>query len=248
MEVPCLIGERLNFTGSAAFAQAFLDHEWSAIEQMAAQQVDAGASVLDVCLSGCGRGEAQATVEFYNYCQIGAPVFIDSMNPEVMEAAVQVFPSVAAFNSANLARGAAKFQLVCELAAHYKVSVVAACIDEDGIATTAAAKLRIAERLLELASAILPLDRIILDLLALPLRTLPNSGAESLTAVREMARSFPEVRTLLAISNVSYSLAPRARAACERDFLERALGAGLSCAIANTARCKGLIGKATHYI
>jgi len=238
MNSPFLIGERLNVTGSSAFAGALRLRDWTTVRRLAAEQLRSGAQALDICLTGSGEDEVDVTREFYTECRLNIPVFIDSVNPEVMEAAVQTHPHITALNSANLAKGDEAFQRACQLAAKCNVSLVCGCIDEDGVAVSAVRKLSTIERLLTLSAPHLTPESIILDLLALPIRTLPDSLAESVKAVREVKLRFPAAKTLLAISNVSYSLPLPDRAKIENEFFQRSADAGLDFAIVNTARLR----------
>lgn len=228
MKLPLIVGEKLNVTGCAVFAAALRSRDWAAVRRIATEQLQAGAWALDVCLSGCRQNEAEAAREFFLNSGLDAPVFIDSMNIEVMRIALEVYPRVAGLNSANLFHGRELFEATCKLAAHNQVLLVIGCIDEHGIAVTAEQKIRAAERLLQLATRYIPESHILLDLLALP-----NSPEESILAVKSAAQRFPTISSLLAISNISYGLPPGKRAACERDFFRRAVQCGLGYAIAN---------------
>src|SRR5438067_13345223 len=128
------------------------------------------------------------------------------------------------------------------LVAEHGVAVVVMCIDEEGQARTADWKVRVASRTIEdlVANWGMRVGDIIVDCLTFPITTgqeeTRRDGLETIEAIRELKRRYPEVQTTLGVSNVSFGLNPAARAVLNSVFLDECVRAGLDSAIVHASR------------
>ena len=148
-------------------------------------------------------------------------------------------------NSINLEDGEERFEKVVPLLRAYGGAVVVGCIDEDkrqGMAVTRQRKLAIAERCHDLLTGKygLPARDLIFDALVFPVGTgdanYIGSAVETIEGIRAIKQRFPECKTILGISNVSFGLPPAGREVLNSVFLYHCTKAGLDYAIVNTER------------
>ncbi|MCX7827276.1 MAG: dihydropteroate synthase, partial [Verrucomicrobiae bacterium] len=149
---PLLIGERVNAQGSRKMKQLLLAEDYAGIVQIARQQVENGAHVLDVCVAVTERGDeaAQMRILVKKLAQsIEAPLMFDSTDPKVFEAALKAYPGRALLNSINMENGLERIEAVCPIAEEHGAALVALTISKDdgGRAKTADVKVRVAEKL-----------------------------------------------------------------------------------------------------
>jgi 5-methyltetrahydrofolate--homocysteine methyltransferase len=241
---PLLVGERVNTQGSRKIKQALLADDFDTPLQVARGQVDGGAHVLDVCVAMTERAdEAEQMRQLVKKLEMGveAPLVIDSTEASVIQAALETYPGRAVVNSINLENGRQRVEAVLPLAREHGSAVVALTIDEEGMAKTADRKLAIAKRIYEIATGEygLPPEALLFDALTFPVTTgqeeLRDSALQTLDGIRRIKLELPGVLTILGVSNVSFGVAPHARAALNSVFLYHAVEAGLDAAIVNPA-------------
>jgi 5-methyltetrahydrofolate--homocysteine methyltransferase len=239
--MPLLVGQRINGEGSRRAKRLLLAGDYDGIVLLAREQLDAGADIIDVCVAIRGEdGEAErmAAVVPRLVAEIDAPLMIDSHDPAVLARGLEVMSGRHAIvNSVSLQHGPDAVLHAARLARRHGAAIVALCIDETGMARTAAHKLDVARRLVEIIvgtcgtpAASLYLDPLVF---ALPSRdaTWASSALDTIDALRSIKRSFPGVRTIAGISDVSFGLRPAARALLNAAFLHHCSGAGLDAAI-----------------
>ena len=129
-----VVGERTNANGSKQFRQALLDGDWDTTVAMARAQVKEGAHVLDVCVDYVGRDGRADMVEIASRLATGVPLplVLDSTEPEVLEAGLQLIGGRPVLNSANLEEGeepGRRFDRVMSLAREYGAAVICLAID-----------------------------------------------------------------------------------------------------------------------
>jgi 5-methyltetrahydrofolate--homocysteine methyltransferase len=170
---------------------------------------------------------------------------IDSTDAAVIEAALRHCQGKSIVNSINLEDGEERFEKVVPLLRAYGGAVVVGCIDENktqGMAVTRARKLAIAERCHDLLTGKygLPARDLIFDALVFPVGTgdanYVGSAVETIEGIRAIKARFPECKTILGISNVSFGLPPAGREVLNSVFLYHCTKAGLDYAIVNTER------------
>src|SRR5437867_3814910 len=210
-------------------------------------QVKNTAHVLDVCLANPDRDEAADMDRFMAALtrKVKVPLMIDSTDAAVIELALRHCQGKAIVNSINLEDGEERFEKVCPLLRTYGAAVIVGCIDEDkqqGMAVTAGRKLAIAERAHTLLTQKygIPARDLIFDPLVFPVGTgdqnYVGSAVETIEGVRLIKERFPECKTILGISNVSFGLPPAGREVLNAVFLYDCTKAGLDYAIVNTER------------
>lgn len=241
---PLLIGERTNANGSKQFRQLLQQGDFDAMVQMAKEQAQEGAHVLDVCTAYVGRDEVSDMAELVTRfaTQVTLPLVIDSTEPPVVEAALELIGGRAIVNSIHLEDGGDRLRQVAGLCVKHGAAVVALTIDEDGMAKTADRKLTIAKRIAQIASdefGLRPED-ILFDPLTFTLGSgdpeFRRAGIETLNAIRRIKQEIPGAHTVLGVSNISFGLAPHARHVLNSVFLHHAVEHGLDAAIVHAAK------------
>ena len=239
-----LVGERLNATGSKRFRELLFQGDFEGIKELAKEQVDEGAHMLDVSTAWTGRDE-KADMEAVLKAivpEVPVPIMVDTTSPEVLEAALKLVPGRPAVNSVNFEDGEEKFDRVASLARAHGALVVALAIGEKGMAKTVEEKVALARRMyrrLTEKHGFLP-HEILFDLLTFPI----TQGDEetrrlalfTLEAIRVLKDEFPEAGFILGVSNVSFGLKPRARRVLNSVFLHEAARAGLTAAIVHPGK------------
>jgi 5-methyltetrahydrofolate--homocysteine methyltransferase len=237
---PLLVGERINAQGSRKLKRLLLAEDYDAIVQLAREQVEGGAHVLDVCCALTERSDEDVQMRevVRRLAQsVEAPLMIDSTEPRVIATALENYPGRAIINSVHLEGGRGKIDTVLPLAREHGAAVVALTIDEDGMAKTAARKLDVARRIYEICCGEygLPPGALIFDALTFTLATgdpeFANSAVETIEGIRAIKSALPGVLTSLGVSNVSFGLKPQARAALNSVFLHHCVQAGLDLAL-----------------
>ncbi|HET6571270.1 MAG TPA: dihydropteroate synthase, partial [Solirubrobacterales bacterium] len=239
---PTLVGERVNSQGSKKAKQLLLADDYDGLVQVAEDQVEGGAHVLDVCVALTERQDEDeqmaAVVERISLTQ-PAPIQVDSTEPEVIEAALEKIPGRAIVNSVNLEAGPDKANVVAPLAKAHGAALIALTIDEVGMAKTADRKVEIAERIRDLACGEHGLDpeALIFDALTFTLTTGDDewkpSAVETIEGIRRIKAEIPGVKTSLGVSNVSFGVGQPARAVLNSVFLHHCVEAGLDLAMVN---------------
>ena len=239
---PTLVGERVNSQGSRKAKELLLADDYDGLVQVAEDQVEGGAHVLDVCVALTERQDEdeqmRQVVKRVSLTQ-PSPIQIDSTEPDVMRMALEQIPGRAIVNSVNLEAGRDKLDTVVPLAIQHGAAVIALTIDEVGMAKTAERKVEIAQRIKELACDEHGLDPelLIFDLLTFTLTTGDEewrpSAVETIEGIRALKQALPQVKTSLGVSNVSFGVSPTARAVLNSVFLHHCVEAGLDLAMVN---------------
>jgi 5-methyltetrahydrofolate--homocysteine methyltransferase len=244
---PLFVGERTNVIGSRKFKELIVAERFDDAAEVGRAQVKAGAQVLDVCLANPDRDESIDMDRFMAELtrRVKVPLMIDSTDAAVIELALRHCQGKAIVNSINLEDGEERFEKVCPLLRRYGGAVVVGCIDEDkqqGMAVTRERKLAIAERSYRLLTEQygVPARDLIFDPLVFPVGTgdvnYIGSAQATIDGVRAIKERFPECKTILGISNVSFGLPPAGREVLNGVFLYHCIKAGLDYAIINTER------------
>jgi 5-methyltetrahydrofolate--homocysteine methyltransferase len=239
---PTLVGERVNSQGSKKAKELLLADDYDGLVQVAEDQVEGGAHVLDACVALTERQDEdeqmKAVVKRISLTQ-PAPIQVDSTEPEVIKAALEQIPGRAIVNSINLEAGRDKADVVIPLAKEHGAALIALTIDEVGMAKTAQRKVEIAERIRDIACGEHGLDpeALIFDALTFTLTTGDEewrpSAVETIEGIRRIKAEIPGVKTSLGVSNVSFGVSPRPRAVLNSVFLHHCVEAGLDLAMVN---------------
>jgi 5-methyltetrahydrofolate--homocysteine methyltransferase len=241
------IGERTNANGSRAFRDAMLEEKWDDCVDIARNQIRDGAHVLDVCIDYVGRDGVDDVREIVSRFASAStlPLVIDSTEPAVLQAGMELIGGRPIVNSVNFEDGEAsdsRFARIMPLVKEHGAAVVALTIDEEGQARTTEGKLRIASRLIDtlVNDWQMRVDDILVDCLTFPIATgqeeTRRDAIETIEAIRELTAKYPGVHTTLGVSNVSFGLNPAARTVLNSVFLNEAMAAGLDSAIVDAAK------------
>jgi 5-methyltetrahydrofolate--homocysteine methyltransferase len=244
---PVLVGERTNVLGSRKFKRLIAEGQFEAAAEIARAQVKNGAQVIDVCLQDPDRDEVADVNAFLERAirMVKAPLMLDSTDAKVMELGLKWSQGKSILNSINLEDGEARFQAVVPLAQRYGAALVVGTIDEDpenGMAVTRDRKLEVARRSYTLLTEKyeFPAEDIIFDPLVFPCGTgdakYVGSAEETIEGIRLIKAAFPESKTILGISNVSFGLPESGREVLNSVFLYHATRAGLDLAIVNSEK------------
>src|SRR5688572_26299781 len=239
---PTLVGERVNSQGSRKAKELLLTDDYDGLLQVAEDQVEGGAHVLDVCVALTERQDEdeqmRRVVKKVSLTQ-PAPIQVDSTEPEVIERALDQIPGRAIVNSVNLEAGRDKLDKVVPIALQHGAALIALTIDEVGMAKTRERKLEVAQRITELVCDEHGMDRelLIFDALTFTLTTGDEewkpSAIETIEGIRLIKEHLPGVKTSLGVSNVSFGIGLTARSVLNSVFLHHCVEAGLDLAMVN---------------
>jgi 5-methyltetrahydrofolate--homocysteine methyltransferase len=239
---PTLVGERVNSQGSRKAKELLLADDYDGLVQIAEDQVEGGAHVLDLCVALTERqdeDEQMRLVAKRVSLTQPAPIQVDSTEPEVIERALEQIPGRAIVNSVNLEAGRDKLDRVVPVAQAHGAALIALTIDEVGMGKTRARKLEIARRIHELVCAEHGMDPrlLIFDALTFTLTTGDEewrpSAVETIEGIRLIKAELPGVLTSLGVSNVSFGIGLPARSVLNSVFLHHCVEAGLDLAMVN---------------
>jgi len=242
------VGERTNITGSARFKKLILAGDYAGALDIARQQVEAGAQIIDVNMDdGLLDGE-QAMETFLKLVAAEpdiarVPIMIDSSKWSVIEAGLKCVAGKAVVNSISLKEGEAPFIAQARKVRRYGAAVVVMAFDEAGQADTAARKADICERAYQLLTEDgCPPEDIIFDpnifAVATGIEEHNNYGVDFITACAEIKRRCPYVRISGGVSNLSFSFRGNepVRRAMHSVFLYHAIQAGMDMGIVNAGQ------------
>ncbi len=241
------IGERTNANGSKAFREAMNDGRYDDCVEIARQQTRDGAHLLDLCVDYVGRDGAADMREIAGRLATAAtlPLVLDSTEPEVIATGLELLGGRAVVNSVNYEDGdgpQSRMARIMPLVKEHGAAVIALTIDEQGQARTAEWKVQVATRLIEDLTRNwgMQVGDIIVDCLTFPITTgqdeTRRDAIETIEAIREVKRRYPDVQTTLGVSNVSFGLKPPARAVLNSVFLNECVKAGLDSAIVHASK------------
>ncbi len=233
---PRIIGERINPTGKKKCKEALQNKDMNFILSEAESQINGGAHILDVNtgLPGIDESEMMTLAVKTIQAAFNTPLQLDSSEDKVLEHALRYYNGKALVNSVNGKQEV--MDKVLPLIKHYGGSLVALCIDEDGIAPTAEGRVRVAEKIIaEAARYGIPVRDIFIDTLTLTVSSEQKAALETVRAIRILKEKYGSqgIQFVLGVSNISFGL-PR-RDIINSRFFELALDAGLTAAIINPA-------------
>ena len=242
------IGERTNVTGSARFKKLILADDYEAAVEVARDQVDNGAQVIDVNMD---EGLLDAEHAMTTFLKLIAaepdiarvPVMIDSSKWEVIEAGLKCVSGKPIVNSISMKEGEDAFLEHARKCMDYGAAVVVMAFDETGQADTKERKVEICSRAYDLLTGIgFPPEDIIFDpnifAVATGIEEHDRYGLDFLEAVQEIKQRCPHAKTSGGLSNLSFSFRGNetVRRAMHSVFLFHAIPAGLDMAIVNAGQ------------
>src|SRR3712207_4295260 len=150
---PLLVGERVNTQGSRKVKRLLLADDYEGVLEVAREQAESGAHVLDVCVALTERAdeaEQMARVVKLLSMSVEQPLMIDSTEAPVIERALENVPGRAIVNSINMENGRKRIDAVVPLAKKHGAALVALTIDEIGMAKTRDRKLEVARKIYDI--------------------------------------------------------------------------------------------------
>jgi 5-methyltetrahydrofolate--homocysteine methyltransferase len=243
------VGERTNVTGSRRFAKLIIDGEYEEALEVARQQVENGAQVIDVNMDEGMLDSAAAMTRFLRLVATEpaiarVPVMIDSSRWSVIEAGLKCVQGKSVVNSISLKEGEAEFLRQARLVRRYGAAVIVMAFDERGQADTVERKVAIAARAYRLLTgqAGVPPEDIIFDpnIFAIATGIEEHSGyaLDFIEATRRIKATLPHALVSGGVSNVSFSFRGNEpiREAIHAVFLYHAVRAGMDMGIVNAGQ------------
>ncbi|USA39425.1 methionine synthase [Pelagerythrobacter marinus] len=242
------IGERTNVTGSARFKKLIMDGDYVAAVEVARQQVENGAQVIDVNMDEGLLDAVEAMTTFLKLIAAEpdiarVPVMIDSSKWEVIEAGLKCVSGKPIVNSISMKEGEAQFLEQARLCLDYGAAVVVMAFDEVGQADTRERKVEICTRAYDLLTGIgFPPEDIIFDpnvfAVATGIEEHDRYALDFLEATRAIKAACPHVHVSGGLSNLSFSFRGNetVRRAMHSVFLYHAIPAGMDMAIVNAGQ------------
>ncbi len=243
------IGERTNVTGSARFKKLILEGDYTAAVEVARQQVENGAQIIDVNMDEGMLDGAAAMTTFLNLIAAEpdiarVPVMVDSSKWAVIEAGLQCVQGKAVVNSISMKEGEDSFREQARACLAYGAAVVVMAFDEAGQADTAPRKIEICQRAYGILTEEIgfPPEDIIFDpnifAVATGIDEHNNYAVDFIEAAREIRRTCPGCHISGGLSNVSFSFRGNepVRRAMHSVFLYHAIPAGMDMGIVNAGQ------------
>jgi 5-methyltetrahydrofolate--homocysteine methyltransferase len=243
------IGERTNVTGSAAFKKLIKAGDYEAALQVARQQVENGAQMIDVNMDEAMLDSEQAMITFLNLIAgepeiARVPIVIDSSKWTVIEAGLRCVQGKGVVNSISLKEGEGPFLEQAAKVLSYGAAVIVMAFDEKGQADTKERKIEICQRAYRLLTERVGFaaEDIIFDpnifAIATGIEEHNNYAVDFIEATREIKRRMPGVKVSGGVSNISFSFRGNdpVREAMHSAFLYHATRAGMDMGIVNAGQ------------
>ena len=243
------VGERTNVTGSAKFKRLIMNNEYTEALDVARQQVEAGAQVIDVNMDEGLLDSKEAMVTFLNLIAAEpdiarVPIMIDSSKFEVIEAGLECVQGKAIVNSISMKEGIEPFLAQARVCRDHGAAVIVMAFDEQGQADTAQRKIDICSRAFEILTTEVgfPPEDIIFDPNIFAIATgIPEHdryGLDFIEASAELTKRFPTSNISGGVSNLSFSFRgnERVREAMHSVFLYHTIQNGMRLGIVNAGQ------------
>lgn len=243
------IGERTNVTGSAMFKRLILEEDYETALDVAKQQVENGAQIIDINMDEAMLDSEAAMVRFLNLIASEpdisrVPIMIDSSKWSVIEAGLKCVQGKSVVNSISLKEGKEPFIAQAKLIKRYGAATVVMAFDETGQADTIERKFSICERSYRILvdEVGFPPEDIIFDpnifAVATGIEEHNNYAVDFIEATRKIRQELPHAHVSGGLSNISFSFRGNnpVREAMHSVFLYHAIKAGMDMAIVNAGQ------------
>ena len=241
-----MIGERTNVAGSPKFAKLIKEGKYEEAVNIARQQIENGANVLDICMD---EGMIDGVTAMTRFLQLlgsepevaKVPFMVDSSKWEVIEAGLKCLQGKGIVNSISLKEGEKKFRQNAAKVLKYGAAVVVMAFDEQGQAATYDDKIRVCERAYRILvdEVGFPPEDIIFDpnilTVATGMEEHNNYAVDFINATRWIKANLPHAKVSGGVSNISFSFRGnnKVREAMHSAFLYHAITAGMDMGIVN---------------
>ncbi|PIE83474.1 MAG: methionine synthase [Candidatus Contendobacter odensis] len=243
------VGERTNVTGSARFKRLIKSGDYDAALDVARQQVENGAQIIDINMDEGMLDSQEAMVTFFNLIAAEpdisrVPVMIDSSKWTILEAGLKHFQGKPVVNSISLKEGEAVFVRQARLIRQYGAAAIVMAFDEEGQADTASRKFAICQRAYQILTEQLdfPPQDIIFDpnifAVATGIEEHNRYALDFIEAIRQIKAALPHALVSGGVSNVSFSFRGNnpVREAIHSVFLYHAVDVGMDMGIVNAGQ------------
>ncbi len=243
------VGERTNVTGSAVFKKLIIEENYEAALDVAKQQVESGAQIIDINMDEGMLDSKAAMVRFLNLIAAEpdiakVPVMLDSSKWDILEAGLKCIQGKGIVNSISMKEGEAAFIKHARLVRRYGAAVIVMAFDEQGQADTMARKIEICSRAYKILVEQIgfPPEDIIFDpnifAVATGIEEHNNYGVDFIEATRIIKQTLPHALVSGGVSNVSFSFRGNnpVREAIHAVFLYHAIHAGMDMGIVNAGQ------------
>ena len=243
------VGERTNVTGSARFRKLVKNRDYAAALEVARDQVENGAQIIDINMDEGLIDSRAAMVEFLNLVAAEpdiarVPIMLDSSKWEVIEAGLQCVQGKPVVNSISMKEGEDQFREQAGLCLAYGAAVVVMAFDEQGQADTAERKIQICARAYKILTEEVgfPPEDIIFDpnifAVATGIEEHNNYGVDFIEATHWIRQNLPHAHVSGGVSNLSFSFRGNepVREAMHAVFLYHAIQAGMDMGIVNAGQ------------
>ncbi len=208
-----IIGENINAT-IPRINELIVNHDATALVALAVRQEQAGANIIDVNVA-TGVGTAEDEISDMKWLielikdKVDVKLCVDSADTAVLRAGIEAGgEKIGLINSVKATEH--NIAEVLPLAAEFGLPVIALAMDEAGIAADSATRLKACEKVIKGAEAYkVPIENIFFDPLVMPVSTDLNQGVTTLETLKGIKDEFPQAKTVLAVSNISFGLQKR---------------------------------------
>lgn len=243
------VGERTNVTGSARFRKLITNRDYATALDVARDQVENGAQIIDINMDEGLIDSKQAMIDFLNLVAAEpdiarVPIMIDSSKWEVIEAGLQCVQGKPIVNSISLKEGEESFLHQASLCLAYGAAVVVMAFDEQGQADSFERKIEICARAYKILTEQVgfPPEDIIFDpnvfAVATGIEEHDNYGVDFIEATRWIRENLPHCHVSGGVSNLSFSFRGNepVREAMHAVFLYHAIKVGMDMGIVNAGQ------------
>ncbi|MBK5145087.1 methionine synthase [Budviciaceae bacterium BWR-B9] len=243
------VGERTNVTGSARFKRLIKEEKYNEALEVALQQVESGAQIIDINMDEGMLDAEAAMVRFLNLIAgepdiARVPIMIDSSKWEVIEKGLKCIQGKGIVNSISMKEGEEKFIQQARLVRRYGAAMVVMAFDEDGQADTRARKIEICRRAYRILTEVVgfPAEDIIFDpnifAVATGIEEHNNYAVDFIQACGDIKAELPHALISGGVSNVSFSFRGNdpVREAIHAVFLYHAIKNGMDMGIVNAGQ------------
>lgn len=230
-----IIGEKLNSTREKV-RKMIESKDKKSIQELAQKQVEGGAQILDVNASAANGDRKENMRWLVRTVQeaVAVPLCIDSPNAEEIEVGLAAHNWTygrALVNSITAEEE--KMTKILPIISKYKCAVVALVMDERGVTEESCTRIEIAHKLIKiLTDCGIPLTDIYIDPLVVPIGTNDQNGLIALDTIKGIKQSYPEVQTVIGLSNISFGLPERKL--INQVFMVLSMSCGLDAAIVDS--------------
>ena len=243
------VGERTNVTGSARFKRLIKDGDYDTALEVAKEQVENGAQIIDINMDEGMLESKEAMVRFLNLIAAEpdiarVPIMVDSSKWDIIEAGLKCIQGKAVVNSISLKEGEENFLHQAKLIKRYGAATVVMAFDEQGQADTYERKVEICTRAYKVLveKADFPPEDIIFDpnifAIATGIEEHNNYGLDFIQATKAIKDHLPHAMVSGGVSNVSFSFRGNnpVREAIHSVFLYHAIKNGMDMGIVNAGQ------------